>query len=287
MAISILNTPKQNTPRNRPIDEAVPRQVRGKRKTVNNSQVLRGPWLYVLILLCGGALLGAASIYQDQLVCKSISITADNGAEKSLLGEEDIKSSLGLTATDALVGVPLGSIDFKNLEQKLRAHPSVAEGQVFHRLNGTIYVEAETRKAIARISGEDGSFYVDTAGRKFPLSQHYAPNVPLVRGVIQETMEPVDTLGCVLEELMPVIAFVHNHPFWQAQISEIRRMDNGDIMLTPEVGDIQMLLGDSYRLDDKFDRLFRFYQQVVKKQGWDRYRQVSVKYRGQVIAKKR
>jgi cell division septal protein FtsQ len=114
-----------------------------------------------------------------------------------------------MNASAALIGQSLGSLNLKQMEQQLSAHPSVASAQVFHRLNGVLYVDLAARKPIARVSGVDEDFYLDENGRKFPLSRYYSPNVPLVRGVLDENMEPVDTLGCVLEEIMPVIQYVH------------------------------------------------------------------------------
>lgn len=284
MSATIINTPK-NARRNRPMQE----QARPKRSKAKASPkaLLKGPLLYIAVVLVAGGLLAAASLYQSELICEDIAVQMASPEGKQLLNIDDVKETLGITTGANILGQPLGGLDFKQMEAKLVAHPSVASAQVFHRLNGVLYVDLAARKPIARVSGVDEDFYLDAAGRKFPLSHHYSPNVPLVRGVLDENMAPVDTLGCVLEEMMPVIKYVHNDPFWAAQISEIRRTQAGEIILYPEIGNIPMILGNTENLENKFNRLFAFHQQVVRKHGWEKYRQVSVKYNGQVVAKKR
>ena len=284
MSATIINTPKR-APRNRPMEEAAKRQKRKVRTGFGG--LLKGPLLYVLVLAGAGMLLGAASFYQSELVCEDIAVQMDAPEAKQLLAIEDVKEALGITTGAELLGQPLGSLDLKAMELEIRKHPSVASAQVFHRLNGVLYIDLVARKPIARVSGVDDDFYIDESGRKFPLSRHYAPNVPLVRGVLDENLAPVDTLGCVLEELMPVIRYVHEDPFWSAQVSEIRRTQAGDIVLYPEVGNISMILGDVYDLESKFNRLYAFHQQVIRKHGWDKYKSVSVDFKGQVVAKKR
>ncbi|MEZ4687948.1 MAG: FtsQ-type POTRA domain-containing protein [Bacteroidia bacterium] len=284
MSATIINTPKR-APRNRPIEE-VTRKQRTKAGT-GIGELLKGPLLYVLVLAGAGMLLGAASFYQQELICKDIAVQMDAPEGQQLLSVDDIKEVLGITTGAELLGQPLGSLDLKAMEQAVRQHPSVASAQVFHRLNGHLYVDLVARKPIARVSGVDEDFYIDESGRKFPLSHYFAPNVPLVGGVLDENMEPVDTMGCVLEEIMPVIRYVHNDPFWSAQVSEISRTQAGDIVLYPEVGSVSMILGDVYDLESKFSRLYAFHQQVIRKHGWDKYSSVSVDFKGQVVAKKR
>ena len=40
-------------------------------------------------------------------------------------------------------------------------------------------------------------------------------------------------------------------------------------------------------LDDKFHRLMALYQRALPQVGWEKYSQVSVKYRGQVVCTRR
>lgn len=285
MSATLINTPRK-VRRNRPMQEEVKPKTPKPKAKVSLIEAIKGQMLYVVVILAAAGLLAASSLYQSELICDDIAVQMTSPEGKQLLDVDDIKETLGITTGANILGQPLGGLDFKHMESQLRAHPSVASVQVFHRLNGVLYVDLTARTPIARVSGVDEDFYLDISGRKFPLSPHYSPNVPLVRGVLDENMAPTDTLGCVLEEMMPVIRYVHEDPFWSAQVSEIRRTQAGEIILYPEVGSIPMVLGDTENLENKFERLFAFYEQVVRKHGWEKYRQISVKYKGQVIAKK-
>jgi cell division protein FtsQ len=135
---------------------------------------------------------------------------------------------------------------------------------------------------------ENGSsMYVDEYGYKFPTTYRHVANVPLVRGAFEETFAPEDSLSCAVEEVMPVLKYIHNDPFWKAQISEVRIKENSDILFYPEVGKMYMEFGVAENMEEKFNNLKLFFEQVANEIGWNTYKGVSVKYRGQVVAKKR
>jgi cell division protein FtsQ len=45
-------------------------------------------------------------------------------------------------------------------------------------------------------------------------------------------------------------------------------------------------LGDGNNIDQKFQRLFAFYQQVLNRTGFDHYKTIDVRFEGQVIGGK-
>jgi cell division protein FtsQ len=46
-------------------------------------------------------------------------------------------------------------------------------------------------------------------------------------------------------------------------------------------------VGSADNLDEKFHRLIVFYTRGLSQTGWDKYSQISVKYRNQVVCTKR
>ena len=53
------------------------------------------------------------------------------------------------------------------------------------------------------------------------------------------------------------------------------------------MGDFTIILGDTSCLQDKLSRMQTFYTEGLNQVGWNRYKTLSVKYAGQVVATKK
>jgi len=62
---------------------------------------------------------------------------------------------------------------------------------------------------------------------------------------------------------------------------------DGDLILTPLMGDHLIELGTSDNLQEKFRNMKAFYKQVLANRNWNKYESISLKYNNQVIAKRR
>ena len=96
-----------------------------------------------------------------------------------------------------------------------------------------------------------------------------------------------DTFGCSsIQEALPLLNFLRQNEFWRAQIAEVVIYQDGQIDLQPTVSDLAIEFGYPADIEKKFSHLMDFYRQVPPETGWNKYRSVSLKYRGQVVAKK-
>ena len=59
------------------------------------------------------------------------------------------------------------------------------------------------------------------------------------------------------------------------------------VELVPRVGDHIVYLGRLEQVEQKLDRLKRFYEQGLNKVGWNKYRRISVEFGNQVICTRR
>ena len=81
--------------------------------------------------------------------------------------------------------------------------------------------------------------------------------------------------------------FLDRNPFWNAQIEQIYVAENGDLYLSPRVGNQQIVFGDLNNIETKFDKLASFYNNIVPSVGWIEYDVVNLKYKDQIVCKKR
>lgn len=291
--IDKLGSP-QPRPRNRPLEEFHAEKDRKKAwKKVSMGKVsvpvirMRSMVGYALVLLGLAALVGLGNEYQKNQLCQGVEITLSHSTQTPLLEEADIRSLLRIDQEEqALTGRKLVEIDLEGLEDSLELHPSVETAEVFRSLKGVVYMELQLRNPVARLVNNDGThLYIDRRGNKFPVGGEGGENVILVRGNFDEPLFPVDSFACsTIGEALAVINYVNDNEFWHTQVSELVLLQNGELVLYPQIGSMTMEFGFPERVEQKFTYLKTFYQDVIPRVGWDYYEQISVKYKGQVVA---
>jgi cell division protein FtsQ len=85
-------------------------------------------------------------------------------------------------------------------------------------------------------------------------------------------------------QIVALVKYVENSDFWRAQISQIIVTDDRMFEVVPVLGKQKILIGDTSRLDEKFDNLYAFYKKVLNRIGWEKYEVLDVRYAGQVVA---
>ena len=68
-------------------------------------------------------------------------------------------------------------------------------------------------------------------------------------------------------------------------IEQIYIAENGDIILCPQVGNLEVIFGDLNNIEEKFHRLLAFYKNIAPHEGWGKYSTVNLKYRKQIVCK--
>jgi cell division protein FtsQ len=239
-----------------------------------------------LLVIGLGFLLMAANQYVETLPLRDIEVDLQAGTDNAFLDIADVRAILMGDGFQPLIGQPMNELHLETLEQRLRDNPFVKHAEVSKSMMGVLRVEMSLRRAVGRLINNSGAhLYLDETGHKFPVSRHHSAYVPLIRGDFEEVV--ADTFGCAsIAEALPLLNFLQQHPFWQAQVAEVVIFQDGQMELQPEVGDMAIDFGFPVRIEEKFGNLMDFYKQVIPEVGWRKYRTVSVKYRGQVVAKR-
>lgn len=210
-----------------------------------------------------------------------------NEENNHFLNRDDVVEIVEDIQGKPLEETPRGEVKIAEIEEGLRENPYVKKAEVFKELRGNVVAELELRKPLARVLYEDGSgFYLDQDYQKLDLSHKYSANVVLVRGVEWEPLMPRDSIASEeVIEMKEFLTYVEGDEFLRSQISEVVRDDNGELTLYSEVGDLVIEFGKPVRIEDKFDNMKLFFDKVLNQVGWDQYEEISLKYRGQVVAR--
>ena len=72
-----------------------------------------------------------------------------------------------------------------------------------------------------------------------------------------------------------------------SMVATVTQEPDGNIILIPTIVGHVINFGDTSMVEDKFDRLRRFYRHVSPTRGWEAYDTIAVKWRGRVVATRR
>lgn len=185
---------------------------------------------------------------------------------------------------DYVVGVKMGELEPKVLEERIEANPFVKEAQVFRDLKGKLQVNVVQSKPIARlfIDGKKDR-YIDSEGRILPVNAKHTARVPLIETEFTFNWEQNLNESKYGEQLFEMLTFIEADAFWNAQIAHLYIRKDGDINLYPQVTKQVVEFGKPEKLGQKFSKLMTFYKEILPKKGWNAYERVNLKFENQII----
>ncbi len=218
------------------------------------------------------------------VVCRNIEI--DFSSDDIIHVDKDDIIRMVKAADKTILGKKLSQINGEKIEDVVEKHPAVYKAEVYKVLvkdsssyKGILTVRVKHRRPVVRVISNSGSYYLDEFGDKIPISSNYTANVLATTGFLTEKYAK--------NELLPFVLYIENDEFWSAQIEQVYVGKNGEVLLTPLVGDHIIEFG---KLDDyqrKLQKMKAFYEQVLANNNWNKYSRITLKYNNQVIAKKR
>lgn len=227
------------------------------------------------------ALVVSASEPDDGL-CTGMSIeVADNGGGHGFVTPEELARELDDLPSRAK-GLNLANISTDDLRRRLLALDKIENATVVRYTDGSIRINAVPIVPVARVFDSSGSYYINRDGKRVKASARYHKNVPIIEGSFDQADSAFTPIS-----LLPLVQYISSDSVWSHFVSMIKVQSPHDIILVPVVREHVINLGSLSDLDSKFSRLRRFYNEVLPKQGWEKYDTLTVKWDGQLVATKR
>lgn len=191
-------------------------------------------------------------------------------------------------------------LDIEKIETFIQSITQVKATKVYQLIGGRWIIEIELRKPIARIYNRHGEdYYLDDEGFAMFTTPVHTAHIVVVTGDIpdRKTSVPVseiinnDSLRSIrrLDDIYRISDYVCKDPLFRSLIGQIQVEKNGDFVLVPLVGDQKIIFGSAYsktEVADKFKKLKIFYEEAMPYEGWDKYSEISLKYKDQIVCKK-
>ncbi len=244
--------------------------------------------LFIGLWLCIGGgmltLLLAAISKKNQGKCRDYSITIKGAQDNFFIDKKDVEQLLIKATRGNIKGQPVVSFNLHELELMLEQNTWIDDAELYFDNRDVLHITVAEKEPVARVFTISGnSFYIDSLGRKMPLSDKLSARVPVFTSFPdKKQLSAKDSL--LLNYVRITANYIINNEFWMSQVAQIDITPEQTFEMIPVIGNHLVRLGNGENIDKKFHRLMVFYQQVLSKTGFDRYKLIDVQYKGQVVA---
>lgn len=253
-----------------------------EKRKISTRKILQTLLTLVLLAACVFVLLSASKLQSEKRV-KGVHIEIKNEDYCQFVSKEEIRKILFEKRHIEPSTLVIGKVDLKKMEAILATNPWIETAQIFIDNKRELQVNVTQRVPQLRVFDRIGNtYYLDSNKHELPISDNYTHyevlfvNVPQIKN---------DSLGDLLKsKMLSISKLIKQDTFWLAQTSEVVVNSPNDIQIIPVLGKHKILLGDASDLKEKLDNVFAFYQNVLKKIGWDRYEIVDARFKNQIVS---
>lgn len=207
--------------------------------------------------------------------------------KRNLISPKEIELKFHTLLGYAIEDANVRDLNLAEMEELLASDKRIKDVEVFIDGNERINVWIIQRQPIVRIMDDSkASYYLDEDGKRLELGAGSRIRVPIATGSI-ELYQPEYLNGekrGALTEVYEIATYVHEDKMLSALIEQIDVESDRQITLIPKIGRQELTMGDSRDLDDKFENLKIMYKEGLPREGWRKYHQLKLDFKGQVVA---
>lgn len=220
---------------------------------------------------------------QSERTCQSIDIQVI-GEKQRFIEAHEVLYQLTNQHEIPIRGIATKDIVTRKIENFIKSHNFVKEAVVYKNWKGKLKVKIIPRRPIARIIHSDcKDRYIDEAGKQLPLSDKYTARVVVVSGINWGSSGEELTNSTYETAIVKLLHFIDRNPLWRAQIVQIYIDKKGEISMDTQIGKHVIVLGKPENIKNKFAKLKLFYEKVLPSKGWNKYKQINLKFDNQVV----
>ena len=247
--------------------------------------------LFALWLSIGAGtvvLLVAAIQRKDANECTGVDITIKGVSNNFFVDKNDIMNTITAITDGKPVGKSVGSFDLQAMEKTLQKNTWVKNAQLFFDNNERLQVNVLEREPVARIFTNSGTtFYIDSSRAMLPLSEKFSARLPVFTNFPSDKKVLLKVDSNLLRDILIISTAIQQDSFHMAMIDQVDITPQRTFEMIPKFGNTIIVFGDAKNAAEKFARLKLFYKKVVVKAGWNKYSEINVQYKDQVVAKRK
>ncbi len=249
---------------------------------MNKRKLKKGLGLVTLCLVLVG-FIGFVEKQVQLKTYKGLEIDLEAVSGVYFVEEKEIERIVSSAFPELRAGLPLEEVPLSAIEERLLGHPFIKTAEASVGQKGIVKASIKQHEPIARIArpnGADG--YITKDGLIIPTSPTYTSRVLILEGAYAEQLMNEGSIEA-MPELLPLIHFITQDEFWNAQVTELEINKKNDIRLHQQVGKQVIEFGDALDFESKFKRIEVLYKEILPRKGWNAYERISVKFKNQIV----
>ena len=219
---------------------------------------------------------------KDDALCSGVEIVVEaDGGNSGFVTASELAQELDSFPSRAK-GTALANINTQEIRRHLLSMDKIEDATVVRYTDGRIRIAVRPIEPAIRVFDEGESYYVNRQGKRVKATARYHKNVPIIEGHFE-----IDDTAFTPLSLLPLVDYISADTVWNSFITMIQVKSPREVILIPAIREHVINLGEPSNLANKFERLRRFYSEVLSSQGWEKYDTLSLKWDGQLVATKR
>lgn len=228
--------------------------------------------LFFLLVLISGLFYSTISVNNLRDISKTDIYIHDSS--NLFITKDSIKSAVIEIITTK--NIHKSSVHLKALEFELNKIELVKKSDVFIDVNGTMVIDIEQRKPIARFI--DNKSYLDEDGLVMPKSKYYSARVPVIKGYTN-TQDQLDLI-------YKLSNYIKDDKFLSQSATEILIDSNSNFSIKLRDYRFKILIGQLNNLDLKIKNFKAFYINASANQILNKYSVINLQFDNQVVCVK-
>ena len=228
--------------------------------------------LFFLLVLLSGLFYSTISLNNLRDISKTDIYIHDSS--NLFITKDSIKSAVIEIITTK--NIHKSSVHLKALEFELNKIELVKKSDVFIDVNGTMVIDIEQRKPIARFI--DNKSYLDEDGLVMPKSKYYSARVPVIKGYAN-TQDQLDLI-------YKLSNYIKDDKFLSQSATEILIDSNSNFSIKLRDYRFKILIGQLNNLDLKIKNFKAFYINASANQILNKYSVINLQFDNQVVCVK-
>ena len=228
--------------------------------------------LFFLLVLISGLFYSTISVNNLRDISKTDIYIHDSS--NLFITKDSIKSAVIEIITTK--NIHKSSVHLKALEFELNKIELVRKSNVFIDVNGTMVIDIEQRKPIARFI--DNKSYLDEDGLVMPKSKYYSARVPVIKGYTNSQDQ--------LDLIYKLSNYIKDDKFLSQSATEILIDSNSNFSIKLRDYRFKILIGQLNNLDLKIKNFKAFYINASANQILNKYSVINLQFDNQVVCVK-
>lgn len=213
---------------------------------------------------------------QEARECRAIQVTIEDSALHRYITPAEVCRYLDDLHLNP-VGSTVSAVELQPIEDTLIAHPLLANANCYIDANGVFCVELSQRVPLVRVDNARESYYVAEDRGIMPAVPSITTPVLQVRGALTHEMACGETADFA--------EWVRQSEYWKDKIMGLYLRPDGDVVMVLRNDACHVLLGSWQDYEKKLRRLQVFYENGYRQIDHPPYRELDVRFDGQVIGR--